>query len=84
MGSGDAITGAGRCPQACSRARKRRRRWGGMDGGGPGDEDCNDDRRDDRASLSPLSVGGEDVVSTLPGPDALKRQAQLLDANVVG
>jgi hypothetical protein len=44
-----------------------------MDGGGPGDDDCDDDRHDDLASSSPLSGWGEDVVSTLPGPDALKR-----------
>ena len=54
-----------------------------MDGGGPGDDDRDDDRCNDRASSSPLSGGREDVVSTLPGPDALKCQAQLLDAIVV-
>ncbi len=38
-----------------------------MDGGGPSDEDRDDDRYDDRASSSPLSGGGEDDVSALPG-----------------
>ena len=84
MGSGDAVTGAGRCPRACARARKRRRRWGGMEGGGPGDDNRDDNQRDDRASSSPLSGGREDVVSSLPGPDALERRAQLLDTIVVG
>jgi hypothetical protein len=43
-----------------------------VDGGGPGDDDHDDDQRDDRALWSPLSGRGEDVVSTLPGPDALE------------
>ena len=35
MGSGDAITGAGRCPPACALARERKRRGGGGAGGVP-------------------------------------------------
>ncbi len=35
MGSGDAVTGAGRCPRACARAWKRRRRGGGWTRGVP-------------------------------------------------
>jgi hypothetical protein len=55
-----------------------------MDAGGPSDDNRNDDQRVDWALSSPLSGGGEDVVSTLPGSDALERPAQLLDAIVVG
>jgi hypothetical protein len=32
MGRGDTVTGTGRCPRACARARKRRRRGGGWTG----------------------------------------------------
>jgi hypothetical protein len=69
----------GVCP-----CKEKKEEGGGMDGGGPGDDDRNDDQCDDQASLSPLLGGGEDVVSTPPGSDALERRAQLLDAIVVG
>jgi hypothetical protein len=43
----------GACP-----CKEKMEEGGGMDGGGPGDNDCNDDQRDDRALSSPLSRGG--------------------------
>ncbi len=42
-----------------------------MDGGGPGNDDRDDNRRDDRALLSPLSGGGR--TSCPPSQDLLMR-----------
>ena len=56
---------SGVCP-----CKEKKEEGGGMEGGGPGDGDCDDNQCNDWASSSPLS-GGEDVVSALPGPEAL-------------
>jgi hypothetical protein len=56
----------------------------GMAGGVPSNNNHSDNQCNDWPWSSPLSMGGEDIVSALPGPDALERRAQLLDAIVVG